>query len=465
MNIEPSTGDNGLHPLPEIPVMRPMLPTADQVLPYLRRVDATRNYSNFGPLSQELQGRLAGMFGTGENSVICTSSGTSALIGAILATAGPGRTSRPLAMIPGLTFPATAAAAERCGYEPYLVDVNPKSWLLDPQALLHHRRLHEVGVVIPVAAFGRPVPQEPWLRFMRETGIPVVIDGAASFQLLSIRPDAYIGAVPVALSFHATKSFGVGEGGCVVWSDPESERRLCEALNFGFYGSRLSVASSSNGKMSEYHAAVGLAELDNWPVKLERFLRVVRLYRGAANVGGLGPYLLLYPRTDFIYPLFLFASAVESRRMQDALAGQRIGFRFWYGSGMQSHPHYRSSPHDNLSVCSALANRLIGLPMAPDLTSQQVEIICRTIADTRTARRPLRLGEPPPPENTSTTAGRAADFGLTVEEGKAPAVPATSGESDSGCGFFPAARSGGIEKSIQLRRSVQNPAYIAIRVK
>jgi dTDP-4-amino-4,6-dideoxygalactose transaminase len=382
-----------LSPLAEIPVMRPMLPTADLVLPYLRQIDATRIYSNFGALSQELQSRLAQMFGTGENSVTCTSSGTSALIGAILATAGAGRPSRPLAMIPGLTFPATATAAERCGYDPYLVDVDPKSWLLDPQTLASHPRLHEVGLVIPVAIYGSPVPQEPWLSFMRETSIPVVIDGAASFAFVSKRPSGFMGKVPVALSFHATKSFGVGEGGCVVWSDPESERRLYEALNYGFYGSRLSVTSSSNGKMSEYHAAVGLAELDNWPVKLERFLQVARLYRTEADVDGLGSDLILYPRTDFMYPLFLVVDAVESLRMQDALGRQRIGFRFWYGSGMLSHPHYRNSPHDDLVVCSSLANRLIGLPTATDLTSQQIEIICRTITDTRNAE--VRFPHPP----------------------------------------------------------------------
>ena len=123
----------------EIPVLRPMLPTADQVLPYLRRIDNARIYTNFGPLSLELQERLARMFGTGDNSIICASSGTSALIGAILASAGMGRASRPLAMIPGLTFPATAAAAERCGYKPYFVDVDPKSWLLDPKTLARIR--------------------------------------------------------------------------------------------------------------------------------------------------------------------------------------------------------------------------------------------------------------------------------------------------------------------------------------
>jgi dTDP-4-amino-4,6-dideoxygalactose transaminase len=371
-----------LCPSPETAVLRPMLPTADRILPYLMRIDATRIYSNFGPLSRELEGRLAHMFGADKSTVTCASSGTSALISAILAKVGQSRPARPLAMIPGLTFPATAAAAERCGYEPYLVDVNPKSWLLDPLTLANHRRLHEVGVVIPVAAFGRPVPQEPWLRFMRETGIPVVIDGAASFQFLSARPDAYFGPVPVAISFHGTKSFGVGEGGCVVWSDPESDRRLCEALNFGFYNSRLSVSPSSNGKMSEYHAAVGLAELDDWPVKLKKFMHVVSLYEKTAYRDGMFANLILYPVTDFIYPLLSCANEAESLHVQDALARQRIGFRLWYGAGMLAHPYYRTSPHDDLDVCSALGKRLIGLPMAPDLTSQQVENICGTIAET-----------------------------------------------------------------------------------
>ncbi len=52
---------------------------------------------------------------------------------------------------------------------------------------------------------------------------PVVIDGAASFATLTLAPHLYAGTVPVALSFHATKSFGVGEGGCVAWSAPGAE--------------------------------------------------------------------------------------------------------------------------------------------------------------------------------------------------------------------------------------------------
>jgi dTDP-4-amino-4,6-dideoxygalactose transaminase len=302
------------------------------------------------------------------------------LIGAILASAGMGRASRPLAMIPGLTFPATAAAAERCGYKPYFIDVDPKSWLLDPKTLVRHPRLQEVGVVIPVAVFGRPVLQEPWLHFMRATGIPVVVDGAASFRSVLVRPKDFLGPLPVAISFHATKSFGVGEGGCVVWSDPHADQRLCEALNFGFYNSRLSVAPSLNGKMSEYHAAVGLAELDNWPIKIEKYSHVVNRYRRAALDGILGPKLILYPDTDFIYPLVYCADHAESLRVREALTSQRIGFKFWYGAGMHEHPYYKNVPCDVLDVCSDLAHRLLALPMAPDLTDREVSKICRAVA-------------------------------------------------------------------------------------
>src|ERR1700754_563836 len=112
LNPRPSTR----HEESEIPVMRPALPSAEQLLPYLKRIDTSRVYSNFGPLSVELQDRIAAILSPSNCSVICTSSGTSALIAGILATAGPATDWRRYAIVPALTFPATAIAAERCGY-------------------------------------------------------------------------------------------------------------------------------------------------------------------------------------------------------------------------------------------------------------------------------------------------------------------------------------------------------------
>ena len=81
------------------------------------------------------------------------------------------------------------------------------------------------------------------------------------------------------MSFHATKTFTTGEGGCVASTDTGMVEQAGYALNFGLSDSRDSVVPSLNGKLSEYHAAVGLAELEQWKAKQEATARVLELYR------------------------------------------------------------------------------------------------------------------------------------------------------------------------------------------
>ena len=369
------------------PVLRPKLPSARALLPYLERMDAARVYSNFGPLVCELQSRLQALMLTGEGQVICTSSGTSALSAAILASAGRAR-DKPIAIVPDLTFAATAAAVEGCGYDLHLTEVDRDSWQLDPDVISRHPCLARVGLVVPVAAYGRPVAQAPWIRFMRNTGIPVVIDAAAAFASLLRAPERYVGAVPAAISFHATKSFGVGEGGCIAWSAPRAEQRLSEAINFGFFEDRRSVAPSLNGKMSEYHAAVGLAELDSWGDKTAAFERVVASYRQNASDLGLDGRMILFPESDYIYPMFVCADGDESRLLQDKLSQTGYGTRMWYRLGLHSHPEFARCPADDLAASEWLASRLLGLPMAVDLADRDISEVLDVIGGT--LREPAR---------------------------------------------------------------------------
>ena len=114
-----------------VPVLRPLLPTADRLQPYLRRIDTSRVYTNHGPLVCELERRLAEHFTLPTGSVASASSGTIGLMGAILATAGRATPERPFALMPAFTFVATAVAAEQCGYRPYLADIDAETWMLD----------------------------------------------------------------------------------------------------------------------------------------------------------------------------------------------------------------------------------------------------------------------------------------------------------------------------------------------
>ena len=149
----------------EIPVLRPLLPTAERLLPYLSRIDASRCYTNWGPLASELEERLADRFGVAGHGVVSACSGTAALVGAILATAGRATPDRPFAILPALTFVATAIAVEQCGYRVHLVDVTSDDWILDAGALQAHPMLGHTGVVVPVSAYGKPVAHEPWQDF------------------------------------------------------------------------------------------------------------------------------------------------------------------------------------------------------------------------------------------------------------------------------------------------------------
>ncbi|MEA5401053.1 hypothetical protein VB734_13485 [Synechococcus sp. BA-124 BA4] len=68
-----------------IPVNRPCLPPAERILPYLREIDKTRRYTNFGPLHSRLQLRLADHYGVNIENLALASSGTSALVALIQA--------------------------------------------------------------------------------------------------------------------------------------------------------------------------------------------------------------------------------------------------------------------------------------------------------------------------------------------------------------------------------------------
>jgi dTDP-4-amino-4,6-dideoxygalactose transaminase len=362
-------------------VLRPRLPPAERLLPYLRRIDERRIYSNWGPLVGELEARLSERFGRPAGAVTSAGSGTAALVGAILASAGRAAPGAPLGLVPAFTFSATAVAVELCGYRPHLADVDPETWTLDPARLASHPALARLGVVVPVAPFGRPVRQAPWLEFHKRTGIPVVIDGSASFDLVLRAPGEFLGEIPVAMSFHATKSFATGEGGCVVSSDAALIARVTQALNYGFRVRRESEVPSLNGKMSEYHAAVGLAELDGWAAKLRGLEDAAARYRARLDPADLSARLVTTPAVSACYVLADCGDRQAAARTEESLRRAGIDYRFWYGQGLHRQRQFAQAPGDDLSVTDDLVRRLVGLPLAPDLDDRSVGRVAEALEE------------------------------------------------------------------------------------
>lgn len=368
-------------PSQRIIAYRPLLPDAARLAPYLRRIDATRIYSNHGPLVAELEQRLSERLGLGPQQLVCAASGTAALVAGILATAGRATQERPYALCPSYTFVGTASALQQCGYTPWLVDVDPQTWQIEPGALRAHPMLQRCGVVVPVAAYGRAVPLAGWERFQQVTGVAVVVDGAASIEALLDDSAGNLGHIPVALSFHATKAFATGEGGALVTHDAELSRAAFQTMNFGFMMTRESRRPSINGKMSEHHAAVGLASLDQWGQHHGRLAAVAGGYRAAFEARGLGAVLHTYPHTASNYALLRAADADACQRLIGALAEAAVESRLWYGLGLHAQPAFAALARDELAVTGRLAPCLLGLPVAPDLAPAAIERIADIAAD------------------------------------------------------------------------------------
>ena len=338
-----------------IKVCEPRLPEADALTPYIRQIDLARFYTNFGPLVQQLEHRLSALWSLPDGCVVTTSSGTMALVLALRAADAPAGT---LCMMPSWTFPATAHAAVAAGLVPYFVDVSAESWALEPHAAQAALSVAPgpVGAVMPVTPFGAPLHADDWLGFQESTGIPVVIDAAASFD--TIKP----GRVPSIISLHATKVLGIGEGGLVVSTDAAFGRRVRRLSNFGFEGGRNAAEPSYNAKLSEYAAAVGHAALDAWPYVRVGYVSLARNYATAlsalpgislaSNFGGGWASSTCVAR-------FAYARAAEAAAY---LADAGIQTHRWWGAGCHRQQAFEQLPRAPLPNTELLAAHSLGLP-------------------------------------------------------------------------------------------------------
>ncbi len=355
-----------------IPVCRPLLPAADALIPYLERIDRHRWYTNFGPLAEELAVRLAERLGVSRSRIVLAANATAAL-GAVMMPHGMlGGGTPPLALMPSWTFVATAHAAKTAGLTPFFTDVDAESWQLTPE--IAHAALAaapgRVAVVLVVSPFGAPVDVTAWERFGDETGIAVIIDAAAGFDT------ARAGRLTTVVSLHATKSLPAGEGAFVVCPDDADADETIRRINFGFLGSREAGVVAVNAKISEYHAAVGLAALDQWPERRLGYLRVIGAYRQRLNGTGIG--LQDGAGTDWVTAT-LTARWPAAAAAAERLAARQIETRAWWGQGCHTHAAFAGCPALPLPVTAGLARDTLGLPLSLDITPDEIDRVAAAV--------------------------------------------------------------------------------------
>ncbi|MEO0392565.1 MAG: aminotransferase class I/II-fold pyridoxal phosphate-dependent enzyme [Pseudomonadota bacterium] len=360
-----------------IPVLKPLLPPHDAIVPFLKEIDDSRWYANHGPMITNFEAGLAQTMDVLPHAVACMSNGTLAIAVALRAAGAlPGAR----CLLPSWTFIGTAAAVLTAGLEPHFVDVDSKTWALDPDTLLARDDLDSVGAVVVVAPFGAPVDRASWDHFTEKTGIPVVIDAAAAIDAIASAPAMAAGPTPMAVSLHATKTLGIGEGGFIVCTDSDLMQRARQIGNFGFYSISVAQMQGWNAKISEYSAAVGLACIQEWPQKRDRWERITQQYKTRLqDIEG----VTIHPTygTGWVSSYCCVRTTIDCHRLADQMDRHAIDTRRWWRSGCHAHPGYMSVPRDPLPATKALATSTIGLPFSVDMTTEQVDRVCETVSD------------------------------------------------------------------------------------
>ena len=355
-----------------VPIMRPKLPAASSLLPYLSDIDTGRIYSNFGPLAIRLEHRLAAHFSIGDHAVTTVANAT---LGLALALSAQQVTAGTLCVIPAWTFVASPQAARLAGLTPYFVDVDPRTWALEPDAIddIIAGAPGEVSAVMPVAPFGRPIDLHAWDRFRSRTGLAVVIDAAAGFDA------AVATGTPTVVSLHATKVLGTGEGGFVLCDNRDLVVDIRRRMNFGFRGSREAMVPAFNAKFSEYHAAVGHAALDEWHSARADWLRVSDRYREALQLSTVARLQEGFGDTWVSSVCVLGLTGTDANRLERRTTNAAIETRRWWGHGAQGHGSMSACPRAPLPVTEQLSRSTLGVPMFRDLTPADIDRVIESI--------------------------------------------------------------------------------------
>jgi dTDP-4-amino-4,6-dideoxygalactose transaminase len=357
--------------LAPVPVARPQLPPAEAILPYLRRIDDARWYSNFGPLLEEFEQRLATRFRPG-TKVVTLANATQALTLALKAMDLPagGRV-----VLPSWTFVASAHAVMAAGLKPWFVDVDPQTWMLDPDSVARLLPSIEAAAVIPVCAFGALPDLAAWRAFRDDTGVPVLVDAAAAFDTLM---DAQL---PAVVSLHATKVLGIGEGGFLATEDETLARKVRLQSVYGFQGNRESRVPATNSKLSEYAAAVGMAAMDAWPSTRLRFLRTAQHMRialtGQPHVKFQDGWGADWVTSVCTVALPLGSADTVARRLGEA----GVQTRAWWGKGCHASPAFADCGREPLPVSEALADSTLGLPFSIDMDVDDIAYLAAVLRD------------------------------------------------------------------------------------
>lgn len=329
--------------------------------------------TNQGQLVQRLEHELQKKLNI-PHILSCTN-GTFALM---LSIAHAGLSGKKVA-VTAYTYVATLSALlwQKC--VPIFVDIEPQSLCMSPSALRKRLIEHpDIAGVIPVHVYGLVCDVESIEEIAQEHSLTLVYDAAQGFGSSYQGQSLLVFGDYAICSFHGTKIFHTAEGGCIVMHTPEAHQEMSLMRAFGHKGDT-HYCLGINGKMSELHAAMGLALLQGTDEEIKKRKACSELYdeymRSNPN--------LAFPThragLDYNYAYYpvLLSNETTLLAVMHALAKKNVFPRRYFYPALNTLKYLSPEWKDKCPVAEGAASRVLCLPLYGDMLPEQIyDISC-----------------------------------------------------------------------------------------
>lgn len=353
-------------------VTKPFLPPIEDYRKYLESIWDSEWLTNMGPLANELENRLKEHLHV--SNLLFVTNGTIALQMAIKALDLKGEI-----ITTPFSFVATTSSIVWEGCTPVFVDIDPDSLNIDTNKI-EQAITANTSAILATHVYGNPCDVEAIEIIAKKHNLKVIYDGAHAFGVEVNGKSIFEYGDISTCSLHATKLYHSVEGGLVICKDQIINKKLAYIRNFGFNGPENFAELGLNGKNSEFHAAMGLTNL-NYIKKIHEHRKLLSEAYDEKLKGSNTRRPLWHSRSEnnFSYHPIIFDSEQKMIKCMEFLKSHDVYTRrYFYPSLALSLPYV---DHQSLEVTDDISQKILCLPLYYDLTLQQIKSICQLILE------------------------------------------------------------------------------------
>ncbi len=355
-----------------IPVTKSFIPPLQEYESYVARAFENGWLTNRGQLVLELEEKLKDYLQI--PNMLITNNGTIPLQIALKLLGGGGEI-----ITTPFSYVATTSSIVWENCTPVFADIDPDHFTIDPEKI-EAEITENTTAILATHVFGNPCDVEKINAISEKYQLPVIYDGAHSFGTRYLGKSVFEFGTISTSSFHATKLFHTGEGGCIVVNDPQLQDKVYYSHNFGHNGPLAFHGLGINGKISELQAAMGLAVLPHISEIIEARKKAVEQYRSQLNNTSL-KFMQLREGLEWNYSYFpvIFPTVEQlldtEKKMQEADIFPR---RYFYPS-LNTLPYLTRK--QKMPVSEQIANTVMCLPLYHSITEDEITRITQIIQE------------------------------------------------------------------------------------